>query len=256
MQLQALILDVDGTIAETADLHRQAWNQAFARLGIGWYWTRAIFSRLLPLPDGVARLRAFAMGADPGQLTGLLGGDNLRQLLAEKTTAFAQVLRQGAARPRPGVIRLIEEARNANLPIAAVSTGSRIDFDLLLFHAIGYDALGWFDCVRTRDDCPAQPDATGPYQAVIQAMGLTPPRCLAIDDSAEGVNAAASCGLQVLATPGLYTSSHRFDSAALVLSDLGRPDAPFDVIRGDANGHQFTSLHALRDWLRIKVRAA
>ena len=72
--LRLVIFDVDGTIAETADLHREAWNHAFAIHGIGWHWTRAIFSRLLPLPDGIARLRAFGMGVDPSQFASLLAG--------------------------------------------------------------------------------------------------------------------------------------------------------------------------------------
>ena len=256
MQLQALIFDVDGTIAETADLHREAWNHAFAIHGIGWHWTRAIFSRLLPLPDGIARLRAFGMGVDPSQFASLLAGGGLRRLIAAKTAAYARALRAGAAMPRPGIIRLIAEARSADVPIAAVSTGSRIEFDLLLFHAVGFDALGWFDCVRTRDDCPGQPDAAGPYSATIRAMALNPHQCLAIDDSDEGATAAATAGLRVLATPGIYTSSHRFHGANLVLSDLGRPDAPFDVIRGNAHGHQFASLTALQDWAEASVQAA
>jgi len=142
------------------------------------------------------------------------------------------------------------------VPIAAVSTGSCIEFDLLLFHSVCFDALGWFDCVRTRDDCPGQPDAAGPYSATVQAMALNPHHCLAIDDSDEGAAAAAAAGLRVLATPGIYTSSHRFHGAGLVLSDLGRPDAPFDVIRGNAHGHQFASLTALQDWAEASVQAA
>lgn len=256
MQLQALIFDVDGTIAETADLHREAWNHAFAIHGIGWHWTRAIFSRLLALPDGIARLRAFGMGVDPGQFTALMAGEGLRHLIAAKTSAYATALRAGAAMPRPGIIRLMTEARSAGIPIAAVSTGSRIEFDLLLFHAVGFDALGWFDCVRTRDDCPSQPDAAGPYRATIRAMALSPNKCLAIEDSEDGATAAAASGLRVLATPGLYTSSHRFQGASLVLSDLGRPDAPFDVIRGNAYGHHFASLNAVQDWAAAAVQAA
>ncbi len=250
MQLQAIIFDVDGTLAETADLHRQAWNAGFAQCGLPWHWGRALFSTLLHIPDGVARLRAYEQAQNPENPC---TDAQLRALSAAKTAAYARALRAGAATPRKGTIRLLNEARAEGLPIAAVSTGSLIDFELLVFHAFGFDALGWFDCVRCQDDSR---DAPHPYQAVIGAMGLTPPHCIAIDDSDAGAKAAIAAGLRVLATPGLYTSSHRFEGAALVLSDLGCPEAPFDVIRGDARGHSFVTPNALRDWGQAHRAAA
>ncbi|MEX0971585.1 MAG: HAD family hydrolase [Paracoccaceae bacterium] len=253
MQLQAIIFDLDGTLAETADLHREAWNTAFAQCGLPWRWGRALFSTLLHIPDGMARLRAYEQSLNPGKPLEMCTYERLRALSAAKTAAYASALRAGAATPRKGTIRLLNEARAEGLPIAAVSTGSRIDFELLVFHAFGFDALGWFDCVRCHNESRNAPH---PYSAVIKAMGLTPPRCLAIDDSDEGANAACAAGLQVLATPGLYTSSHRFESAALVLSDLGCPEAPFDVIRGNACGHSFVTPSALRDWGHASRTAA
>lgn len=252
MPIQALIFDVDGTIAETDELHRIAWNAAFASCGIAWHWTRAIYSQLRPLTDGATRLHAFSQQSHAA-LSRLGDGDTQRRLLSEKTRAYAELLRQGAARPRPGIIRLMAEARAAHVPIAAASTGSRIDFDLLIFHTIGFDALGWFDSVRTRDDCPA---GQSPYGAVIDAMGLMPHSCLAIDDAACGIASAKAAGLCALATPGLYTSSHRFDSTTLVLSDLGQPQTPFQVIQGDARGHSYVTLSALHNWANQAAHAA
>ena len=39
--LRALIFDVDGTLADTEELHRQAFNAAFMEMALGWEWTRA-----------------------------------------------------------------------------------------------------------------------------------------------------------------------------------------------------------------------
>jgi len=55
----ALIFDVDGTLAETEDVHRQAFNQSFVEVGIDWCWSRAIYKELLRVAGGKERIRAF-----------------------------------------------------------------------------------------------------------------------------------------------------------------------------------------------------
>ena len=47
MRLDALIFDVDGTLADTEEAHRTAFNLAFEQLGVGWKWSRTDYRRLL-----------------------------------------------------------------------------------------------------------------------------------------------------------------------------------------------------------------
>ena len=57
--LQALIFDVDGTLADTEDLHREAFNHAFAELGLGWHWDEALYTELLDISGGRDRLQHY-----------------------------------------------------------------------------------------------------------------------------------------------------------------------------------------------------
>jgi hypothetical protein len=41
-----------------------------------------------------------------------------------------------------------------------------------------------------------------------------------------------------------YTYNHDFSGATLVLSDLGEPNVPCQVIQGDLNGNNFLNLSA------------
>jgi beta-phosphoglucomutase-like phosphatase (HAD superfamily) len=52
MPVRALIFDVDGTLAETEDIHRAAFNEAFAEAGLGWVWTEEQYARLLKTTGG------------------------------------------------------------------------------------------------------------------------------------------------------------------------------------------------------------
>ena len=56
---RALIFDVDGTLAETEETHRQAFNDAFAEASLDWCWGRTIYKQLLRVAGGKERIRAF-----------------------------------------------------------------------------------------------------------------------------------------------------------------------------------------------------
>ena len=40
MKLKGIIFDVDGTIADTEEIHRQAFNQAFSDFNLNWHWSK------------------------------------------------------------------------------------------------------------------------------------------------------------------------------------------------------------------------
>jgi FMN phosphatase YigB (HAD superfamily) len=67
MTLEALIFDVDGTLAETEELHRAAFNDAFAAAGLNWHWDQSLYARLLAVTGGKERVKHYldTSGAAP-----------------------------------------------------------------------------------------------------------------------------------------------------------------------------------------------
>ena len=57
MKLAALIFDVDGTIAETEDAHRQSFNHAFRQERLSWHWSPELYNELLAVTGGQERIR-------------------------------------------------------------------------------------------------------------------------------------------------------------------------------------------------------
>jgi len=59
--LEAVIFDVDGTLADTErDGHRVAFNRAFDEFGIDWYWSEPEYGELLAVTGGKERIRRYA----------------------------------------------------------------------------------------------------------------------------------------------------------------------------------------------------
>lgn len=256
MGLQALIFDVDGTVAETADLHRAAFNRAFDEHGLGWHWDREIYSQLSPIEFTLPKLRLFSIAARRSGHANAPDYEQLARIAARKAQLFCNAMREGEVRLRPGVARLLREARHEGLALAAVSTSTRAETQALLTATLGFHTMGWFTCLKTSEDAGI-PAAQRPlYRAVLDDLGIKGRRAVAIEDSVTGATAASRCGISVVVAPSMYTASGRFEGAALTVSDLGQPAEPFTLINGQANGHGWVSPSLLRDIILPKAAAA
>ncbi|MEO0836801.1 MAG: HAD family hydrolase, partial [Cyanobacteria bacterium J06642_3] len=122
-KLQALIFDVDGTLANTErDGHRVGFNKAFAEMGLDWHWSVDLYSELLAVAGGKERIRYF-IERDRPTLPKVENLDEfIKQLHQLKNKHYQALLKQGAIPLRPGVKRLISEAREQGLRLAIATT--------------------------------------------------------------------------------------------------------------------------------------
>jgi HAD superfamily hydrolase (TIGR01509 family) len=222
--LKAIIFDVDGTLAETEEAHRTAFNRAFADAGRDWCWSVDDYRELLKVTGGRERIRHF--------LT-LIGETAPDQFIADlhttKNEIYAQLVASGAVALRPGIARIISEARHANIATAIATTTSRANLIALLDCHFGAGSIAGFDAVVTGEDVARKKPDPEVYIRTLSALSLPPEACIAIEDSRNGLLSAAACGIAVLATPSLYSSHEQFDGAAGVRADLEYPYPPIDV---------------------------
>jgi beta-phosphoglucomutase-like phosphatase (HAD superfamily) len=133
---------------------------------------------------------------------------------------------------RPGVARLLAEARDAGLRLAIATTTTPENVTALLEHSLAPDAATWFDVIAAGDIVPAKKPAPDIYDWALEKMNLKAENCLAFEDSENGIRASMGAGLKTLITINDYTVDHDFTGAATVLTDLGEPDAPAKGISG------------------------
>lgn len=245
--LQALLFDVDGTLAETErDGHRPAYNATFAEFGLDWVWDEATYGELLAVTGGKERLRFYLERYRPDQA----GRDDLDELIAAvyaaKTARYQQLLASGAIGLRPGVRRLITEAREAGVSLAVTTTTSPGNVTGLLEHALAPGSSEWFAVIAAGDVVPTKKPAPDIYLWALAELGFSADECLVIEDSAVGLRAACAAGLATVITVNDYTAEEDFTGAVAVLSDLGEPDAP--ARRLDASAEVVVDLEVLRAW--------
>lgn len=212
MQLKALVFDVDGTLADTEDAHRTAFNMAFADFGFDWHWDRALYTRLLAVTGGRARIKFFLKGADME----MLGDEEIAQMHKRKTSHYVEALKGGRVPLRPGVEELLRQARTEGLILAIATTTTPINVQTLLESTIGPAALDWFKVIGAGDCVDNLKPAPDVYLWVLDRLGLEAGQCLALEDSINGLAAATAAGLGTVITHCHYTADHDFTGALAV----------------------------------------
>jgi HAD superfamily hydrolase (TIGR01509 family) len=213
----ALIFDVDGTLAETEELHRQAFNLAFARHGLDWHWDRAVYKDLLRVTGGKERMRAYHARQ---RIASPLLDAEIAELHRIKTAHYAELIETGCCPLRPGVAELLAEARARGQQLAIATTTSHGNIDALLSQALGKRWAADFDAVVAGDDVPHKKPAPDVYLEVLARLTLQASDCVAIEDSGNGLIAASRANIPVIITRSLYFRDDDFTGAQVVLDDL------------------------------------
>lgn len=236
-ELKALIFDVDGTLADNEqEGHRVAFNLAFADAGLDWAWNRDIYEILLETFGGKERILRYIEDFQP-EFDPPGGRDAfIRDLHAQKTRHYQGLLKSGAIPLRPGVARLLREARDAGLGLAVASTTTEVNVTTLLSKTLGEESISWFNVIACGDVVARKKPAPDIFLYALEKLDLAAADCLAMEDSESGLASAMAARLTTVVTVNESTRHQDFSGAAIVLDQLGEPGSPFRVLAGDSGG--------------------
>ena len=219
MMLKAVIFDVDGTLAETEEVHREAFNVVFEQSGLGWYWSPELYRELLKVTGGKERIRHFTRSEG---ITGI-SDEDIASLHRLKTTYYAKLLPQ-SVELRPGVERLIDECLSRSIRLAIATTTTEANVEALDQAVGGALKLSQFEAIVGGVTVPEKKPSPQVYEVALAKLGLKPEEAIAIEDARAGVLAARGAGLRCLASPSFYTVEHDLSKATAIvdrLSDRG-----------------------------------
>lgn len=234
----ALLFDVDGTLADTEGAgHCPAYNLAFRDLGLNWQWSGALYRELLTVAGGRERLRHYLHHYRPPlgpQAAPAAANEDawIERVHRAKTAHFTRLMHRGAIALRPGVARLMGQARQAGWPVALVTNASRASLDLMIDALLPGPLGAPISQTVCGDEVSAKKPAPDLYLLALEKLHIPAARCLAIEDNASGLGAAIAAGIAAVVACNDDSRGQDFSGARLVVDSLGEPGAPCRVLAG------------------------
>jgi HAD superfamily hydrolase (TIGR01509 family) len=243
--LSALLFDVDGTLADTEETHRQAFNAAFLEFRLPYAWSRDEYEVLLRISGGKERLAHYFEGLPVARAERDRLLANVTGLHRVKTERYAELVASGGSPLRPGVKRLVAEALAAGIRVGIASTTTSANVAALLDAELGRNAHQRFAVIACGDVVPSKKPAPDIYHLALSTLGLGPAQAVAFEDSANGLASARGAGLFTVVTPTRWTASQDFGEADLTIPHLGDPETPLDAASASRIGGAFLTLELL-----------
>jgi HAD superfamily hydrolase (TIGR01509 family) len=220
---QVVLFDVDGTMAETEGLgHLPAFNAAFEQASLPWQWDVQIYKELLQITGGLERLKGYRamMQSATKDLSQLPSDAVLKNIHLAKNQFYAQLMAQGKVVSRPGLVRFINQLSLHGKQWGVVTTTSHSNW-ASLWQAVLKNSIQTEPAVVVcgEDVTKKKPDPQA-YQLAAQKLGLDPRRCLAVEDSDNGVLSALRAQIEVLVVRSQFFAEGNFTGAKLVVNEF------------------------------------
>lgn len=239
--MNALIFDCDGVLADTEpNAHLPAFNQTFREFGLPLEWSHDQYGRLLKISGGKERMasmltaefvRSAGLPATPEEQKEMIASWHKR-----KTAIYKDILREGRLPGRPGVARLVREAIQAGWKLAVASTSAEESVRAVLEHVVGPEHAAHF-AVLAGDIVPKKKPAPDIYLLALERLAVAPANALIVEDSRNGLLAAVAAGVRCLVTLSSYTVDEDMHEADMVVSSLGDPGQPMEILANRTRAH-------------------
>jgi HAD superfamily hydrolase (TIGR01509 family) len=213
--IDTLIFDVDGTLAETEEVHRLAFNRAFADFGLPWVWDAELYLDLLKVTGGKERIANYVSRFRPAEPA---TPETIAALHRRKTEIYTQMVADGEIELRPGVADFLAQARERGLTLAIATTTTPANVEALLLATLGPDWRAVFPVVAAGDMVSRKKPAPDVYTLALRLLEKPVEKCVAIEDSRNGVQSALAAGLRVIAVRSAFSDSD-FAGASVKLDD-------------------------------------
>ncbi|XP_019182542.1 PREDICTED: haloacid dehalogenase-like hydrolase domain-containing protein At4g39970 [Ipomoea nil] len=236
--LDALIFDCDGVILESEHLHRQAYNDAFSHFNVRCpsspsseplNWGVEFYDDLQNrIGGGKPKMRWYFK--EHGWPTSTISDKppeddadrtKLIDILQDwKTERYKQIIKSGTVKPRPGVLRLMDETKAAGKKLAVCSAATKSSVILCLENLIGLERFHGLDCFLAGDDVKEKKPDPSIYITAAKKLGVSERNCLVVEDSVIGLQAATSAGMSCVISYTSSTANQDFKEAIAKYPDL------------------------------------
>lgn len=206
--IQALIFDLDGTLANTEMLHFKAWREALLQNGIGEFSLEDFLRYVGTSNEKVASDYIQSDGIKKSQ----------KELITEKQTLYMDLIPE--VELCTGTREILERFKG-KMSLAVASSSHEKEIRAILET---HDLISYFPVILGGDMVQKRKPDPEIYAKSAGLLGVEPRKCLAFEDSSPGLNAAKNAGMKAIAVPNEFTREHDFTRADSIVTSFDAVD--------------------------------
>ncbi|CAM3422359.1 HAD family hydrolase [Parendozoicomonas haliclonae] len=213
-RVQAVLLDMDGTLFDSEAFYKRLWQDTARDFGIDL--NDRVYKQFLGAPYSVCKQLIKDLGGESFSL------DDFLQAMSKQESGHIPAL-------KPGAEELLIWLKQLNIPLALVTSAEHIKIHK---NFAPHPQLQVFDVIVAFEDVDQAKPHPEPYLLACKKLGVSPENALAVEDSNAGALSALEAGCQTLMVPDVLAVDGQIQSQLAAVLD---------------------SLHALPNWLRDRL---
>ena len=209
--MKAILFGSIGTLIETSDVQREAFNEAFKEAGLDWYWDQEDYTKLLKKSGGTKRIEDFAEKNNTNV--------DAKKIRERKTQIYNDKINSSLISPREGVLDVLEYALKNKIKIGFVTSTTLDNIDAVFKTLNNQIKKNYFDFIGNNKLIKEAKPAPDIYIKALNSLELNSSECIAIEDSVESALSAYRAKIKCIAFPGLF---HVDDDFSFCLKKLDK----------------------------------
>ncbi len=185
-----------GVLAESSEIQRRAFNEAFKEFGLDWYWNVANYIKLLKKPGGLNRIAEYSNYN--------LNQNDIKKIHDLKVKHF-KFLSKNNLKPRKGILEAIDYGLKNHIKIGFITTTNKLTLDLIKDNLSEYIDFSKFDLITSDEDVSNRKPHPDIYNYALEKLNLDRLNSISIENTIESCESSIKADLCTLFYPGEYT---------------------------------------------------
>ena len=194
--MQAIFFGSIGTLVETSEIQRKAFNAAFEEFGLNWYWNIGNYINMIQKPGGILRIKEYSKLK--------LKDDEVKKIYDLKIKYFKEYS-TNAVKPREGVLDVINYANINNIKLGFITTTTKETIDIIKDSLSRYIDFNNFDIITYEKDCSKKKPNPDIYNFAINNLDVAKNNSITIEDTPVSYTSSKKANIKTILFPGEYS---------------------------------------------------
>ena len=194
--MKSILFGSIGVLAESSEIQRRAFNEAFNEFGLDWYWNVANYIKMLQKPGGLNRIADYSNCK--------LSQSDIKKIHDLKIKHF-ESLSKNKMKPRKGILEVIDYGLKNHFKIGFITTTNKSTLDLITDNLSEFIDFSKFDLITSDENVLNRKPYPDIYNYALEKLNLDRLSSITIENTIESCESSIKAGLHTLFFPGEYT---------------------------------------------------